>query len=109
MTKTDDGFCCAFNTISVQSSYASESGEDYDQAEYGDDDYYDYDDDEYSDSDSDSEATTSTESSQEAVTYRGSINFFFKIAFDFEETQLLGESTTTEESTGSSSSDDESW
>ena len=106
MTKTDDGFCCAFNTISVQSSYASESGEDYDQAEYGDDDYYDYDEDEYYD---DGEATTSTESSQEAVTYRGSINVFFKIAFDFEETQLLGESTTTEESTGSSSSDDESW
>lgn len=112
MTKTDDGFCCAFNTISVQSSYASETGEDYDQAEYGDDDYYDYDEDEYYD---DGEATTSTESSQEAVTYRGSINVFFRIAFDFEETQLLGESTTTEESstteesTGSSSSDDESW
>ena len=50
MVKTDDGFCCAFNTISVQSSYASEAGEDYDQAEYGDDyDYYDedYDDEDY--------------------------------------------------------------
>ena len=77
MTKTDDGFCCAFNTISVQSSYASESGEDYDQSEYGDDnyDYYDYDDEDYdyydSDSDYDSETTTST---TEAVTYPGSIS-----------------------------------
>ena len=89
MTKTDDGFCCAFNTISVQSSYASESGEDYDQSEYGDDnyDYYDYDDQDYdyydsdsdydsdndhgSDSDYDSETTTST---TEAVTYPGSIS-----------------------------------
>ena len=80
MTKTDDGFCCAFNTISVQSSYASESGEDYDQAEYGDDDYYDYDDDsdggddDGDGDDDDGEATTSTESSQEPVTYPGSMN-----------------------------------
>ena len=81
MTKTDDGFCCAFNTISVQSSYASESGDDYDPAEYGDDDYYDYDDDEDSDDgdnddggDDEGEDTTSTDSSQEAVTYPGSIN-----------------------------------
>ena len=78
MTKTDDGFCCAFNTISVQSSYASESGEEYDQSEYGDDDdYYDdyYDDEDYDDENyDDGEATTSTESSEEAVTYPGSTN-----------------------------------
>ena len=68
MVKTDDGFCCAFNTISVQSSYASEAGEDYDPAEYGDD--YDYYDDEDYDYDYDYE-TTSTESPQEDVTYPG--------------------------------------
>lgn len=70
MVKTDDGFCCAFNTISVQSSYASESGEDYDQAEYGDDyDYYDqdYDDEDYY------YDTTTTESPEEVVTYPGSL------------------------------------
>ena len=68
MVKTDDGFCCAFNTISVQSSYASEAGEDYDQAEYGDDyDYYD-DEDYYYDYD-----TTTTESPEEVVTYPGSL------------------------------------
>ena len=84
MTKTDDGFCCAFNTISVQSSYASESGEEYDPSEYEDDnyDYYDYDDEDYDDEDYDdedydgSETTTSTESTEstEAVTYAGSMN-----------------------------------
>ena len=68
MVKTDDGFCCAFNTISVQSSYASEAGEDYDPAEYGDDfDYYD-DEDYYYDYD-----TTTTESPKEVVTYSGSL------------------------------------
>ena len=68
MVKTDDGFCCAFNTISVQSSYASEAGEDCDPAEYGDDyDYYD-DEDYYYDYD-----TTTTESPDEAVTYPGSL------------------------------------
>ena len=84
MTKTDDGFCCAFNTISVQSSYASESGEEYDPSQYEDDDYYDedYDEEDYNDEDyddeyygdedyDDSETTTST---TEAVTYPGSIN-----------------------------------
>ena len=70
MVKTDDGFCCAFNTISVQSSYASEAGEDYDQAEYGDDyDYYDqdYDDEDYY------YDTTTTESPEEVVTCPGSL------------------------------------
>ena len=65
MVKTDDGFCCAFNTISVQSSYATESGEEYD--EYPDDDYYD---DDYEEDDQGGEST-STESSQQTVTYSG--------------------------------------
>ena len=26
LVKTDDGFCCSFNSISVQSSYAEEVG-----------------------------------------------------------------------------------
>ena len=68
MTKTDDGFCCAFNTISIQSSYASESGEEYDQSEFRDDDYYYDDDDDDEDIDDedfdDGAATTSTESSE---------------------------------------------
>ena len=82
MVKTDDGFCCAFNTISVQSSYASEAGKDYDQAEYGDDyDYYDqdYDDEDYYyDYD-----TTTTESPGEAVTYPGSLIKFFNLVYHF--------------------------
>ena len=66
MTKTDDGFCCAFNTISIQSSYASESGEEYDQSEFRDDDYYYDDDDEDIDDEDfdDGAATTSTKSSE---------------------------------------------
>ena len=89
MTKTDDGFCCAFNTISVQSSYASESGEEYDPSEYEDDDYdyyeedyddEDYDDEDYDDEDyDDSETTTST---TEAVTYAGSINNNFSFVYE---------------------------
>ena len=91
MTKTDDGFCCAFNTISVQSSYASESGEEYDPSEYEDDDfdYYDYDDEDYDDEDNDgSETTTSTESTEstEAVTYRGSMNNLVLESFVDEQT-----------------------
>ena len=27
LVKTDDGFCCSFNSISVQSSYAAEVGQ----------------------------------------------------------------------------------
>ena len=84
MRKTDDGFCCAFNTITWR--------EEYDQSEYEDDNYNnddynnnekdddgkdydekDNDEKDYDDKDNDGEATTSTESSQETVTYPGSM------------------------------------
>ena len=109
MTKTDVGFCCAFNTISVQSSYASESGEEYDPSEYQDDDYDYYDEDRNDENCDDSEATTSTES-PDAVTYPGSRKncfCFFKVLFLNKHGS--GGTTTTEESTGSSSSEEERW
>ena len=70
MRKTDDGFCCAFNTITWR--------KEYDQSEYEDDNYNnDEKDNDENDYDEnyivDGEATTSTESSQETVTYPGSM------------------------------------
>ena len=91
MRKTDDGFCCAFNTITWR--------EEYDQSEYEDDNYNNEDDnynnDDYNNNEKDDdgkdydekdndekdyienyidgEATTSTESSHDTVTYPGSI------------------------------------
>ena len=103
MVKTDDGFCCAFNTISVQSSYASEAGEDYDPAEYGDDyDYYD-DEDYYYDYDS-----TTTESPDEAVTYPGSLIKLLNLVYKHNCFYNSGVTTTTTtvQSVDSSSSDD---
>jgi hypothetical protein len=41
MTKSDDGFCCSFNTISVQSTYATETGE-VDDTLYNEEYDYDY-------------------------------------------------------------------
>ena len=70
MRKTDDGFCCAFNTITWR--------EEYDQSEYEDDNYNnDEKDNDENDYDEnyivDGEATTSTESSHDTVKYPGSI------------------------------------
>ena len=69
MRKTDDGFCCAFNTVTWR--------EEYDQSEYEDDNYNNNEngnnENYYDENYNGGEATTSTESSQETVTYPGAM------------------------------------